>query len=423
LFADRRSAPLAGRAITAGLLALSTVHAAPPAPVAAAARESRRVVAIGDVHGSADGLAATLARAGLIDAQQRWAGGKTTFVQTGDLLDRGPGVRAALDLLMALEPQAAAAGGRVQVVLGNHEVMNIIADTRDATPEIFRSFADDESESRRERAFQAASRISQGGRLDKAEWQAAHPIGYVEYREALKPNGRYGRWLRSKPILAEIDGVVYMHGGVNTGFSTGSLDEINRRARRELAEWDDGVRWLEQQKLVLSVFTITEIVEVARAQLVQFTAHQKAGTLTDDHVRAASLLLPLAEVGASSLLHPEGPLWFRGFSTWTDEEGAARMAALLRNFRVRRFVTGHTPQRSSRITKRFGGALFLIDTGMLGGKFYPGGRGSALEIVGDTVKAFYDDGVVSFDAATAQPEEPGRTAVKALPSGPTTLLP
>ena len=109
------------------------------------------------------------------------------------------------------------------------------------------------------------------------------------------------------------------------------------------------------------------------------------------------MLLPLTEVGASSLLHPEGPLWFRGFSAWTEDEGAPRMAALLQKFRVKRFVTGHTPQPAGRITRRFGGALFLIDTGMLGGKFYPNGRASALEIVGDTVKAIYEDGVVPLD--------------------------
>ena len=382
-----------------GLFALTVFPVAPPAArVLTTAPQSApaRVVAIGDVHGAAEALAATLARAGLIDAKQRWIGGKTTFVQTGDLMDRGAGVRAALDLLMALEPQAAAAGGRVQVLLGNHEVMNLIADTRDATPEIFRSFADGDSESRRERAFQAATRISAGVSLDKAAWLATHPIGYVEYRDALRSNGRYGRWLRSKPILAEVDGVVFMHGGVNVEFSTESLDEINRRVRRELAAWDEGVRWLEQQKLVISVSTIVEIVEAARAQLVQFSAYQKEGTLTEDHIRAARLLLPVAEVGASSLLHPDGPLWFRGFSAWSDEEGAPRMAALLQKFRVKRFVTGHTPQPLGRITKRFGGALFLIDTGMLGGKFYPGGRGSALEILGDTVKAIYEDGIQSL---------------------------
>jgi hypothetical protein len=392
-------APLARLALVVGLLALAPLHAARPASVPTTGPQSataRRIVAIADVHGAAEGLTATLVRAGLIDAKQRWTGGKTTFVQTGDLMDRGAGVRAALDLLMALEPQAAAAGGRVQVLLGNHEVMNLIADTRDATPEIFRSFADADSESRRERAFQAASRLRRGAQLDKTAWLAAHPIGYVEYRDALKPNGRYGRWLRSKPILAEIDGNVFMHAGVNAEFSTESLDDISRRARREVTAWDDGVRWLEQQKLVLPFSTIVEIVEAARAQLVQFSAYHKEGTLTEDHIRAARLLQPLAEVGASSLLHPDGPLWFRGFSAWTDEEGAPRMAALLQKFRVTRFVTGHTPQPSGRITKRFGGTLFLIDTGMLGGRFYPAGRASALEIVGDTVKAIYEDGTESL---------------------------
>jgi calcineurin-like phosphoesterase family protein len=387
-------------AVVGTLLALTPLDAAPPAvrvlSTAPQSPTARRIVAVGDVHGSAGGLTAILARAGLIDAKQRWTGGKTTFVQTGDLMDRGAGVRTALDLLMALEPQAAAAGGRVQVLLGNHEVMNLLADTRDATPEIFHSFADGDSESRRERAFQAASRLSPGAGLDKAAWLAAHPIGYVEYRDALKPNGRYGRWLRSKPILAEIDGIVFMHAGVNAEFSTESLDDISRRARRELAAWDEGVRWVEQQKLVLPFSTIVEILEAARAQLTQFSAYQKEGTLTEDHIRAARLLLPLTEVGASSLLHPDGPLWFRGFSAWTDEQGAPRMAALLQKLRVTRFVTGHTPQPSGRITNRFGGALFLIDTGMLGGKFYPGGRASALEIVGDTVKAIYEDGIQSL---------------------------
>jgi hypothetical protein len=398
--ASRRSTLLARAALVSSLTALAALHGGPLVarafgPVLQSA-PARRLVAVGDVHGSVEGLRATLVRAGLIDATQRWTGGKATFVQTGDVMDRGAGVRAAFDLLMALEPQAAAAGGRVQVLLGNHEVMNLIADTRDATPEIFRSFADADSESKRERAFQAAERVAPKGSLDKAAWLAEHPIGYVEYREAFKPNGRYGRWLRSKPILAEIDDTVFMHGGVNTEFSTGSLDDISRRARHELAAWDAGVRWLEQQKLVLPVSTIKDIVAAARAELVQFATHQKEGTLTDDHVRAARVLLPVAEIGASSLLHPEGPLWFRGFNSWTEEEGAPRMAALLQKFRVKRFVTGHTPQPAGRITRRFAGALFLIDTGMLGGRFYPVGRPSAVEIAGDTVKAIYEDGVQSL---------------------------
>src|SRR6476660_692394 len=96
------------------LVAAPTLRAA-PAP---------RIVAIGDVHGARDAFVSILQKAGLIDAQKRWTGGTTILVQTGDLLDRGEGARQVLDLMMALETQAAAAGGRVQALMGNHEVMN-----------------------------------------------------------------------------------------------------------------------------------------------------------------------------------------------------------------------------------------------------------------------------------------------------------
>jgi len=61
------------------------------------------VVAIGDVHGDFDDFVAILQKSGLIDAQHHWIGGKTTLVQVGDLLDRGPKPRDVMDLLMALE--------------------------------------------------------------------------------------------------------------------------------------------------------------------------------------------------------------------------------------------------------------------------------------------------------------------------------
>jgi hypothetical protein len=365
-------------------LFVAALDAAPPA----------RIVAIGDVHGAADRLTSLLVRAGLIDSRQRWTGSTAILVQTGDVTDRGAGVRAALDLLMALEPQAAAAGGKVQVLLGNHEVMNLLGDTHDATPEIFRSFADAESETRRTRAFDRMVNLQRRSRLalpDKAEWLAAHPPGYIEYREAFKPNGRYGRWLRSKPILATIEGTVFLHAGIDPAVTTDSLDGINRRARRELAAWDAGVRWLEEHQLVLPFATALEVVAAADAQLRQFLSRADWAQASPEDIDAARHLEPLVRIGDSSLSHPGGPLWFRGYSTWTDAEGAPLMAALLRKYRVSRFVTGHTPQASSRVTSRFNGALFLIDTGMLGGTFYPGGRASALEITGDKVTPIYDD--------------------------------
>ena len=71
------------------------------------------IVAIGDVHGDADAFVALLTRTGL---RERGAGNgaaaRPRSCRPGDYLDRGAQVRDVLDLLMALEPQAKAAGGR-----------------------------------------------------------------------------------------------------------------------------------------------------------------------------------------------------------------------------------------------------------------------------------------------------------------------
>jgi hypothetical protein len=313
-----------------------------------------RIVAIGDVHGAAESFAAMLKRAGLIDEQQRWSGGKTIFVQTGDLCDRGAGMKEALELMMSLEKQASSAGGRVHALLGNHEVMNLVGETRDGSPEIFASFG-----------------------------------GEAATREAFGPRGRYGKWLRSKAVVEAVDGSIFMHAGIDAGFSDESLNDINRRVRREISAWDAGVKWLEQRKLVAAAPKFLDAVEAARKELERLVS---GATREEPEVqRDAAILSPLANIGTSSLFAPNGPLWFRGFASWSDEEGNARIAELLKKFKADRFVTGHTPQVDGRIKERFAGRLFLIDTGMLGGRFFPQGRPSALEITGRVARPLYLD--------------------------------
>ncbi len=376
-------------ALLGAVVALGSVRAA-PGPVVAPQVAPPRIVAVGDVHGAAEEFPLILQRAGLIDPQRKWIGGTAILVQTGDVMDRGTGTRAMLDLLMALEPQARAAGGRVHALMGNHEAMNLLGDTRDATAEIYATFADAGSQSRRERAFAIAQKINKKDTLDKAAWLADHPPGYIEYREALEPNGRYGKWLRSKPVVTEIAGTIFMHGGLKPEVAAATLDEVNRQARRELSAWDDGVQAMERQGLVAPFALLTEILAAAQAELERMAPRIKTGEATETDVALARLLLPLINAGTMSLIDPDGPLWFRGYATWPDAVGAPQMAALLKKYKAKRFVTGHTPQIKG-IVPRFGNTLFLIDTGMLGGRFYPGGRPSALEIVGDTVTAIYAD--------------------------------
>jgi hypothetical protein len=87
-----------------------------------------RIVAIGDVHGDAGALIACLSMAQCIDEDENWCGGTTHVVQIGDILDRGDEERSCLDLLFRLKHQAAAAGGAVHVLMGNHEAMNVDRD-------------------------------------------------------------------------------------------------------------------------------------------------------------------------------------------------------------------------------------------------------------------------------------------------------
>ena len=105
-----------------------------------------RVVAVGDVHGDYAGFVEVLRSAGVIDQKDRWIGGKTHLVQTGDVPDRGPGTKKAMDLLMALEKQAAKAGGQVHALIGNHEAMNLYGDLRYTTAAEFAAFRTAESE-------------------------------------------------------------------------------------------------------------------------------------------------------------------------------------------------------------------------------------------------------------------------------------
>src|SRR5437899_5405468 len=155
-----------------------------------------RVVAIGDIHGDLDAFAGILQRTRLADPSRRWAGGNSILVQTGDFLDRGPEARAVMDLLMSLQKDAPRQGGRVIVLMGNHEAMNIYGDLRYVTSSDYASFVDDT------------------GRSHSRGVYPSRPAGFVERCEALNADGRYGKWLRTLPAVARVNDSIFLHGGL-----------------------------------------------------------------------------------------------------------------------------------------------------------------------------------------------------------------
>ena len=103
-------------------------------------------IALGDIHGDFRTFRKLLNDAGLIDQQGHWSGGRQHLIQTGDIVDRGPDSRRALDLLMRLEQEAAAAGGKVVVTMGNHELWNLIGDYYYLSKGEYAAFAKDDCE-------------------------------------------------------------------------------------------------------------------------------------------------------------------------------------------------------------------------------------------------------------------------------------
>jgi hypothetical protein len=395
------------------LVLVSAVEAwAGPGSVQAGPPES--VIAIGDVHNNFDGFVAILQRTGLTGPQNHWIGGKTTFVQVGDLLDRGPKPREVMDLMMALEKEAPQAGGRVVGLLGNHEVMNMMGDLRYVTPGNYASFADSNSEKRQKAAYAEYTKwkeshaslfveLPQPMELTEAEWMARHPAGFVEQREALSPKGEYGKWLRGHAVVAEIDGIIFLHGGISPELAKTKLDAINNRIHDEIKEFDASKEYLHNENLILPFFTLQEIYSVLRAEV---SAELKSRVPVNNE-RQAKIQEFLKHEDWFSV-RVDGPVWFRGYDQWSEEEGAPQVSKILEGYKARHIVVGHTVQKGGRIRPRFGNKVFLIDTGMLS-SYYPGGRASALEICGDGkfIAVYLDQQVVLLDSTGASAQDGG----------------
>jgi hypothetical protein len=394
------------------LTALALLCGVVVATQSTSAQAAARLIAIGDIHGSIEGFKSILKVTGLADGNGKWTGGRSQLIQTGDYTDRGQGTRAVLDLLMALEDQAKDAGGRAFALLGNHEVMNLIGETRDATREIFATFGDANSEKRREAAWEDYAKLA-AAKKDKGEpvpsvyaqtkdaWLATHPLGYVEYKDAFSPKGKYGQWLRKKPMVTEVAGNIFMHAGINPANPPAKLDELNDQTRDEIRRLDQFLDKLIDLKLATRDFSLSEILQVASSEIGLANARISEAKAEGKELDRGKLNVPLLmeaqeimKIDSWLSINPEGALWYRGLSTEPDDPQGGPFAALLQKYGAKRFVTGHTPQQNRSITVRFGGRAVLIDTGML--TSYYKGRASALEINGDKLTAYYEDGKITL---------------------------
>ncbi|MGD2216126.1 MAG: metallophosphoesterase [Gemmatimonadales bacterium] len=149
---------------------------------------------VGDVHGQYGTLTELFRNADLVDEDDRWTGGQNWVVLLGDLFDRGPDVHKTLWFLYELERDAARQGGRVQILLGNHEIMAMTDDPRYVSP--------------KEQLIAVRHGV--------AYWQLFDPRSSI-----------LGKWLATKPALIRIDRVLLTHGGVGPEYMGYSIPEFD----------------------------------------------------------------------------------------------------------------------------------------------------------------------------------------------------
>lgn len=173
------------------------------------ASTTHRVIAIGDHHGDLAQARSALRIGGVLDEEDRWIGGTSLVVQTGDILDRGPDERDIIDLYERLRTEAAGTGGEVINLLGNHETMTAMGDYSYAIPQACEAFSDLQGLD--------LSRDEFAGLSDDCRKRAA----------AFWPGGPYAKTMAKWPIVLVRQETLFVHGGVHPKHAEHGFDAIN----------------------------------------------------------------------------------------------------------------------------------------------------------------------------------------------------
>lgn len=173
--------------------------------------------AVGDVHGHAERLAAALAGAGLVDDGGHWTGGRSRLWFLGDLTDRGPDGIGVIELIQRLDIEAAAAGGLVDTLLGNHEILLLGA----------LRFGEEQLD------------LPGGSRSFDSSWRMNG--GRPEDLEQLTDG--QAEWLLARPAVVLVDDHLLVHSDTMAYLDYGhTIDAINDALHAEMAS-DDIERW------------------------------------------------------------------------------------------------------------------------------------------------------------------------------------
>lgn len=155
---------------------------------------------LGDIHGQHDKMMGLLRDAGLVKTSGIWGGKNARLYFLGDYVDRGPDGLDVIDTIMRLQLEAVLTGGRVEALLGNHDVMLLAAHRiGNAMPE----------------GADLPLRLlwqQNGGRRRDLEGMSEERVG----------------WLTDRPALEVVNGTLLMHADSTFYLEYGeTVDEVN----------------------------------------------------------------------------------------------------------------------------------------------------------------------------------------------------
>ena len=165
-----------------------------------------KIVAMSDAHGQYDLVIKLLKANKVIDENNHWIYGEGHLVITGDNLDRGDKVLDILWFLFFLEKEAAKAGGKVHVLLGNHEVMVLQGDIRYLN-----------------RKYVYTSGILRN-----------------RYHTLFAKGSVLGDWIANHKVMTSINRSLYLHGGISDEIVKlkYSIEEMNEIFTKHLVRYE-----------------------------------------------------------------------------------------------------------------------------------------------------------------------------------------
>ncbi|WP_461641026.1 metallophosphoesterase [Labilibaculum euxinus] len=177
-----------------------------------------KLLAIGDVHGEYDALVELLLNIGVINKDLDWNWGDGHLVFVGDIFDRGDKVTESLYLIKKLQRQANENKGKLHLLLGNHEIMVLMNDSRYVAPKY----------------KNMCQRLM------------------FNYPRFFKADTELGKWLRSLNSVVKINDLLFVHGGLSPDLVDRglSLEQINNDIRKSISADNK----MTHEKLMRSIY-------------------------------------------------------------------------------------------------------------------------------------------------------------------------